>query len=172
MRRTFLFASLLAAALAAAAQVNVPGTNVYFDFPDGGWKYLQTTEVDKNTNVYLFTYGAQNVVDSKGDTVLPCLRVYVRKNYEQSMFKFIMERFRDQPYESLEEYNEGIPGQEPFGYIAAYTDQVDRKDYQMRMVCFKEGTTVVEFRLETTLDTYPAFEQAFAKIASTLTIKK
>lgn len=163
---------MLMAAVVAMAQVNIPGTRVFFDFPQGGWKYLQTTEVDKNTNVYLYTYGAQNVVDKKGDTVLPCLRIYVRKNYDKSMFKFIMERFKEQPYQSLDEYNEGIPGAEPFGYIAAYTDQVDKKDYEMRMVCFKDRNTVVEFRLETTLDTYPAFEKQFADIAATLKIKK
>ncbi|MDY5968712.1 MAG: hypothetical protein SPJ13_01675 [Bacteroidales bacterium] len=172
MRKTLLLSLMLAITTVAMAQMNIPGTRVFFDFPQGGWKYLQTTEVDKNTQVYLYTYSAQNVVDSKGDTVLPCLRIYVRKNYDKSMFKFIMERFKEQPYQSLDEYTEGIPGDEAFGYIAAYTDQVDKKDYGMRMVCFKDKTTVVEFRLETTFDTYPAFEKQFEEIASTLKIKK
>ncbi len=172
MRKTLLLMSLLLTGMLAMAQVSVPGTNVTFEFPDGGWKYLQTTKVDDNTNVFLFNYGVAAVIDGKGDTVLPCLRVYVRKNYDKSMFKFIMERFKAQPYQSLEEYTEGIPGTECRGYIAAYTDQVDKKDYEMRMVCFKDGNTVVEFRLETTLDTYPQFEQSFADIAATLKIKK
>lgn len=161
---------MLTAGLMAFSQVSIPGTNATFKFPDGGWKYLQTTQVDANSNVYLFVYAAENVVDAAGDTVLPCLRVYVRKNYDKSMFKFIMERFKSQPYQSLDEYTEGIPGTECRGYIAAYTDLIDKKDYQMRMVCFKDKSTVIEFRLEAPLDVYPRFEQTFTDIAATLTI--
>lgn len=162
--------TMLMASLMAAAQVTVPGTNVTFNFPNGGWKYLQTTRVDANANVYLFTYSAENVVDAKGDTVLPCLRIFVRKNYDKSIYKFIMERFKAQPYQSLDEYTDGIPGTEGQGYIAAYTDQVDKKDYQMRMVCFKDGNTAIEFRLEAPMDIFPRFDKTFADIAATLAV--
>lgn len=170
MRKTLLLMTMLVAGLAASSQVSIPGTNATFDFPGGGWKFLQATQVDDNSNVYLFVYAAEAVTDVSGDTVLPCLRIYVRKNYSQSMFKFIMERFKAQPYQSLDEYTDGIPGAEGFGYVAAYTDLVDRKDYEMRMVCFKDKNTVIEFRLEAPMDVYPRFEQSFTDIAATLAL--
>ena len=54
MRKTLLLMSLLLTGMLAMAQVSVPGTNVTFEFPDGGWKYLPTTNVDDNTTVFLF----------------------------------------------------------------------------------------------------------------------
>ena len=55
------------------------------------------------------------------------------------------------------------------GYIGAYTNLSDKKDYQFRMVYFKVQNTVVEFRLETTKATYPQMEKEFESILGSLT---
>lgn len=55
MRKTILLSLMLSFATLLVAQIKVPGTNVQFSFPNGGWKYLQTTTVDKNTTVYLYS---------------------------------------------------------------------------------------------------------------------
>ncbi len=172
MRKTMLFLSLLVAGMIATAQVFIPGTRATFDFPNGGWKYLQTSTVDKEAHVYLFVYGQKDVVDAAGDTVLPCLRVFVHNNYTKNIYNFIMERYGQQPYESLEEYSGTVAGAESFGYVAAYKDPVDSKFYQTRMLYFKDGNIAIEFRLEAPMDVYPAFEKEFADIAATLKVSK
>ncbi len=172
MRRIIFLFTLLVAGVVASAQVSIPGTRVSFNFPDGGWKYLQTSQIDKESQVYLFVYEAKTVQDRAGDTVLPCLRIYVRNPYEGNMYKFIMERYTQQPYESLEEYTGTIGTAQSFGYVAAYEDPVDGKTYQMRMLSFKDGTAAIEFRLEVPIDLYPAFEKMFADIAATLQLSK
>ena len=55
------------------------------------------------------------------------------------------------------------------GYIGAYTNLSDKRDYQFRMVYFKVQNTVVEFRLETTKATYPQMEKEFESILGSLT---
>ncbi len=172
MRKILLLLTMLVAGMMATAQITVPGTRITFEFPQGGWKYLQTTKVDNDAHVYLFVYGEKAVMDAAGDTVLPCLRVFVRNHYTDNMFHFIMERYKQQPYETLEEYTATVSGVEAFGYVAAYKDLVDDKAYQMRMVNFKDGNTAIEFRLEAPMDVYPAFEQTFSDIAATLKITK
>ena len=146
----------------------IPGTNVSYSFPSK-WKYLSTTEVDENTQAYLFTY-KERVVQAKGDTTLPYLRIYVRKNYTKPIADLVFERFMQQPYQSLEEYltGPGLPEKGGMGYVGAYTHTKNKKDYQFRMVYFKEGTTAVEFRLETTRATYPQMEEEFLTILKSL----
>ena len=153
----------------AQAQVSIPGTKVKFSFPSK-WKYLNTEKVDANTQRYLYYY-TDKVVASKGDTTLPFLRIYVRKNYTAPIFDFVFERYSKEPYQSLSDYTEGLglPKSGGMGYVGAYTNVQDKKDYQFRMVYFKAQNTVVEFRLETTRATYQQMEKEFIAILKSLT---
>lgn len=167
MRKTLLTTLMLLAAWTAAAQVTIPGTKVSFDFPNGGWKYLQTTKIDANTSLYLYSYAAQNLVDANGDTTVPCLRVYVRTGYKQSVYDFAYERYVQQPFQSVYEYTDGLP-KDALGYIGLYTDAVEKRDYEIRMVLLRQGNNAVEFRLETTRDTYEQMAAEFEAVAATL----
>lgn len=154
---------------AAQAQVSIPGTKVKFTFPSK-WKYLNTEKVDANTQRYLYYY-TDHVVAAKGDTTLPFLRIYVRKNYTAPLFDYVFERYSKEPYQSLSDYTEGLglPKMGGMGYVGAYTNVQDKKDYQFRMVYFKVQNTVVEFRLETTRATYKMMEKEFIAILKSLT---
>ena len=164
-----LSAGLASTGLQAQTAQRIPGTKVSYTFPSQ-WKYLQTTDVDANTHIYLFTY-KEHPVHADGDTTLPYLRIYVRKNYTKPLTDLVFDRYLQQPYQSLEDYlsGPGLPAKGGLGYIGAYTHPKNRKDYQFRMVYFKEGTTAVEFRLETTHATYPQMEEEFIQILKSLT---
>ena len=153
----------------AQAQVSIPGTKVKFTFPSK-WKYLNTEKVDANTQRYLYYY-TDKVVAAKGDTTLPFLRIVVRKNFTAPIFDFVFDRYSKEPYQSLSDYTEGLglPKTGGMGYVGAYTNVQDKKDYQFRMVYFKVQNTVVEFRLETTRATYPMMEREFIAILRSLT---
>lgn len=169
MRKLFTTLVLVMIAAAAAAQIKVPGTNVEFNLPTNEWKYLQTTKVDKNTNVYLYSYNARNVIDQEGDTIIPFLRIYVRKNYTKSVYDLAYDRFTAQPFQALDEYTEGLPNS-GIGYIGAYSSAYDEKDHQFRMIYFKDRNTALEFRAETTVDTYNDFADTFKKILESIQI--
>ncbi len=174
-RRTFRIARMAFAFFACLmiggfvqAQVAIPGTKVKYTFPSK-WKYLSSQKVDANTMQYLYCYNAKSVV-SKGDTALPFLRIFVRKNYTKSIYDFVFERYSREPYQSLNDYTEGLglPKTGGMGYVGAYTNVKDKKDYQFRMVYFVVGTTIVEFRLETTRATYAQMEKEFEAILRSL----
>ena len=143
----FLLLMLLSGA-ALQAQVAIPGTKVQYTFPSK-WNYLTSKKVDQNTTVYHYYYTAKILV-SKGDTALPYLA---------------------EPYQPLKDYTSGLglPKSGGMGYIGAYTNLSDKRDYQFRMVYFKVQNTVVEFRLETTKATYPQMEKEFESILGSLT---
>ena len=153
----------------ARAQVSIPGTKVKFTFP-GKWKYLNTEKVDANTMMYLYFYEAKTVCHA-GDTTLPFLRIYIRKNYNKPLNDFVFDRWSKEPYQALKDYTKGLglPATGGMGYIGAYTNLKDRKDYQFRMVYFMVQNTVVEFRLETTKDTYSQMDAEFVSILKSLT---
>lgn len=172
MRKQFLIALLLFIGYVANAQIRIPGTNVEFTLPANEWKYMQTTEVDRNTTVYLYAYVAHTVVDSYGDTTLPFLRVYVAKNYSKSVFDLVYARYLQQPYQPLDDYLNGLPS-DGIGYIGAYKNPVDQINYKFRMIYFKDRTTAIEMRVETTLDTFDDFDLMFKNILdSTKIVKK
>lgn len=152
----------------AQSEMRIPGTKIEYTFPSR-WKYLKTTDVDENTKLYLFCY-KQKAVVSDGDTALPYLRIYVRKDYTKPLTDLVFERYMLQPYQSIEDYlsGPGLPAKGGMGYIGAYTHTKNRKDYQFRMVYFKEGNTAVEFRLETTRATYPQMEEEFLSILKSM----
>ena len=164
-----LFAIMMMLAGTSQAQVSIPGTKVKFTFPSK-WKYLNTEKVDANTQRYLYYY-TDKVVAAKGDTTLPFLRIVVRKNYTGPVFDFVFDRYSKEPYQSLSDYTEGLglPKTGGMGYVGAYTNVQDKKDYQFRMVYFKVQNTVVEFRLETTRATYKQMEKEFIAILKSLT---
>lgn len=150
------------------AQVAIPGTKVQYTFPSK-WKYLSTQTIDANTAQFLYFYSAKTVAFD-GDTTLPFLRIVVRRNYAEPIYNFVFERYNREPYQSLSDYTQGLglPKGGGMGFEGAYTNLKDKKDYQFRMVYFKVQSTIVEFRLETTRDTYPQMEKEFKAILKSL----
>ena len=172
MRKTILLSLfVIALAFCGRGQITVPNTSVSFSFPNGGWKYLQTLTVDKNTVAYLYSYCGRYVLDSKGDTILPHLRIYVKKNYDGTPLEMAYLRYLNQPFQSLSESVEGIPGSGGIAYVGAYNNLDDHKDYKFQMMYFMVKNTVFEFRIETSLDTYPQFEKEFSEIMKSITTR-
>lgn len=149
----------------ASAQIKIPETNVSFDFPNGGWKYLQTNKLSNDTVIYLYSYSADYVVDNSGDTIIPFMRIYVRKNYDGTVYDLAYSRFMVQPFQSLDEklHKNGI-----LEYLGAYTNEDDGKDYEFRMIYVKDRTNILEIRLECTVDTFEDFEKDFGDIIASI----
>jgi hypothetical protein len=78
-------------------------------------------------------------------------------------------RYLNQPFQSLTESVEGLPGSGGIAYVGAYNNLDDHKDYMFQMMYFKVKNTVFEFRLETSKDTYPQFEKEFTDIMQSIT---
>ena len=159
----------MAASGMAQSQVTIPGTKVKYTVPTH-WHFLKTDKVDKNTNVYLYYYSGKILV-SQGDTALPFLRIRVRKNYSGDLVDYVYDRYVAEPYQPLKDYTHGLglPKNGGMGYIGAYTNPGDKKDYQFRMVYFKAQNTIIEFRLETTRGTYAQMAKGFEAILGSLT---
>lgn len=156
---------MLAVTTLASAQIKIPGTRVSFSFPTDEWKYLQTTTIDKNTTVYLYSFAGRYVIDSVGDTTLPFMRIYVKKHFDGDLFNIAYQRFLAQPFQSLDEYTYEDGS---IGYLGAYTNKEDQKDYEFRMVYMKDRNTVIEIRLETTRDNYDDFDETFLSILNSI----
>lgn len=156
--------ALLALTVGATAQIKIPGTRFSFSFPNNGWKYLQTNKVDEDVTVYLYSYAKDYVIDSVGDTVIPFMRLYVRRNFDGTVYDLALNRYTNQPFEPLDNY-ELKDGS--LGYLGAYTSNEDGKDYVFRMLYMKDGTNVIEIRLECPLDNYEDFEGEFLSILHT-----
>lgn len=172
MRKSIFFVLVaLLLAWTSHSQITVPGTNVSFGFPNGGWKYLNTMTIDKNTVAYLYSYCGKFVTDNRGDTILPHLRIFVKKNYDGSALEMAYLRYLNQPFQSLAENVEGLPGTGGISYVGAYNNLDDHKDYKFQMMYFMVRNTVFEFRIETSLDTYPQFEQEFTAIMNTVRVQ-
>lgn len=75
--KTVVLVALMALASSAAAQITIPGTNVSFRLNSDDWRYLRTFKLDDGADIYLYYYVREVLVDMEGDTVLPCLRIYV-----------------------------------------------------------------------------------------------
>lgn len=169
-----LFALLTFALLAAMswAQLGIPGTRVKFDLSSADWKYLQTTKVDANTDVYLYSYKGRLVIDEEGDTVLPYMRIYVKRNCTAPLFDVVTERYMQQPFQPVHESTDYLPTSDGISYVGAYTSPQDGKDYQFRMIYFKDKNTLVEMKLETSRDTFKGFEKKFIEILESVRIEK
>lgn len=169
LRRVLLLFVALLAAAALQAQVAIPGTKVQYTFPSK-WNYLSSQKIDKNTSVYHYYY-TSNIIVAQGDTALPYLRIRVTKNYTGTLYDYVYDRYIAEPYQPLKDYTAGLglPKTGGMGYIGAYTNLKDKRDYQFRMVYFKIQNTVVEFRLETTRATYSQMAKEFEQILKSLT---
>ena len=154
----------------ASAQLTIPGTNITYRLNSEDWRYLRTFELAEGGDVYLYCYTGHVLVDMEGDTVMPFLRIYVNKDYDGDLYELAYERYEAQPFQSLKEYTkgEGLPSKGGIGYIGAYTNPTDRKDYQFYMTYFKDRGTSVEFRLETTKDTFEEMDFEFKDILSSI----
>lgn len=169
-KRLLFVLLLLAGSGAATAQLTIPGTNVTYRLNNEDWRYLRTFELAEGGDVYLYCYTGHVLVDMEGDTVLPFLRIYVNKDYDGDLYELAYERYEAQPFQSLKEYTkgEGIPSKGGLGYIGAYTNPSDQKDYQFYMTYFEDKGTSVEFRLETTKDTFDEMDFEFKDILSSI----
>lgn len=164
------FALAMFVSFTAESQIRIPDTRVVFNFPDGGWKYLKTLQPDKNITVYLYAYIAKDIVDNDGDTIPPFMRIYVHKNYSEDVFDLAYSRYSQQPFQSLEEYVDGLPTKDGIGYIGAYTSAIDGKDYQFRMIYFKDRNNGIEIRLETTRDTFEKMDREFTRVMKSVRV--
>jgi hypothetical protein len=164
------FAFLLSPFTSLHAQQTIPGTKVTFRLNKEDWRYLRTFEHPNGGDIYLYCYTGHVITDSEGDTILPFLRIYVNKNYDGDLYELAYERYEEQPYQALWEYNTGagLPSSGGIGYIGAYTNPADQKDYQFHMTYFKDGKTFVEFRLETTKDTFEEMDFEFTDVLGSL----
>jgi hypothetical protein len=170
IKKLLATAVLLLTATVASAQLTIPGTNVTYRLNNEDWRYLRTFELAEGGDVYLYCYTGHVLVDMEGDTVLPFLRIYVNKDYDGDLYDLAYERYEAQPFQSLKEYSKGngLPSNGGIGYIGAYTNPSDQKDYQFFMTYFKDKGTSVEFRLETTKDTFEEMEFEFTDILSSI----
>lgn len=154
----------------AAQTIKIPGTEVSLTLPADNWNYLRTFTLDDGASVYIYYYNKNTIVDASGDTVLPCLRIYVNKKYTGDLYSLVYSRYTAQPYQSLREYvhGPGLPKSGGIGYEGAYTNPTEQKDYEFMMTYFKLGTAYVELRLETTKDTYNRMKGEFSNILNSL----
>ena len=110
------------------------------------------------------------MIDNTGDTILPFIRVYLKSNYPGSVYDLAYSRFLKQPFQSLDEH---IFENGALEYLGAYSNENDGKDYEFRMLYFKEGNNMAEIRLETTVDTFDNFDKTFIDIINSVkAIKK
>lgn len=169
-KKLILTALMVVVAGIASAQLTIPGTNITYRLNGEDWRYLRTFELAEGGDVYLYCYTGHVLVDMEGDTVLPFLRIYVNKDYDGDLYELAYERYEAQPFQSLKEYTkgEGLPSKGGIGYIGAYTNPMDQKDYQFYMTYFKDRGTSVEFRLETTKDTFEEMDFEFKDILSSI----
>ncbi|MBP5677032.1 MAG: hypothetical protein J6W88_00885 [Bacteroidales bacterium] len=170
MRKSVLVLLLLLSSLVASAQLVIPGTGVTFSLKQNEWLYMRTLEMDGGAEMYLYCYTGKVVVDQVGDTVLPFLRIYVNSDYAGDVYELAYERYMQQPFQSVKEYTQGIglPRSGGLGYEGAYTNPTDQKDYRFMMTYFKDRGAAVEFRLETTKDTYDDMLPVFKSVMSSL----
>lgn len=169
-KKLILTALMVVVAGVASAQLTIPGTNITYRLNSEDWRYLRTFELAEGGDIYLYCYTGHVLVDMEGDTVLPFLRIYVNKDYDGDLYELAYERYEAQPFQSLKEYTkgEGLPSKGGIGYIGAYTNPTDQKDYQFYMTYFKDRGTSVEFRLETTKDTFEEMDFEFKDILSSI----
>lgn len=168
--KIFITLMMLVLSGTATAQTGIPGTQVTFRLDERDWRYLRTFQLDDGADVYLYCYVGQLIMDDEGDTVLPFLRIYVNEDYDGDIYELAYERYMQQPFQSLNEYTHGpgLPKRGGLGYVGAYTNPSDQKDYQFMMTYFKDGDVTVEFRLETTTDTFSEMEFEFNDILESI----
>ncbi|MBO4587067.1 MAG: hypothetical protein J5677_04545 [Bacteroidales bacterium] len=166
IKRLVLLLVLALSPVVMHAQLTIPGTSITYRLNNEDWRYLRTFELPEGGDVYYYCYTGHVLVDLEGDTVLPFLRIYVNKDYDGDLYELAYERYEAQPFQSIDEYTKGagLPSKGGLGYIGAYTNPTDQKDYQFYMTYFRDRGTSVEFRLETTKDTFEEMDFEFKDI--------
>ena len=154
----------------AAAQLTIPHTTVQFRLNTDDWRYLRTMTDEAGGETYLYCYVGEVLVGSKGDTALPTLRIYVLPRCREDIYDLVADRWEQQPYQQVGELPDGIgkPRKGGMGLMAAYTSLADKRDYQFYVSYFKDKSVCVEFRLETTKDTFKKMDFEFSDILGTL----
>ncbi len=153
------------------AQITLPQSNFQFTLPEGKWKYLETVNVDANTHVYL--YSSVPVVSKDNDTTLPFLRVYVKNNIgKDNSVDFAMRRFMKQPFIIVDDFYESplLPCKDAIGYVGLYKDDDSAKRNKFYMLYFVNKSTLVEFRLETTEESFAQKQAEFEQIMKSITL--
>ena len=170
IKRWLLMAAMLFMSGAAMAQLNIPGTTFAFELNGEEWRFVRNFKDADGANVYYYCYIGEVLMNDDGDTVLPTLRIYVRDNYASDVYELAYDRYVDQPFQSINEYTkgDGLPKQGGLGYEGIYTKPSDGHDYRFMMTYFKERRTIVEFRLETTRETYEDMEVKFKNILKSI----
>lgn len=170
IKKIVMAVALLLLSATASAQLTIPGTNVIYRLNNEDWRYLRTFELPEGGDIYLYCYTGHVLRDQEGDTVLPFLRIYVNKHYRGDLYELVYDRYEKQPYQALKEFSsgDGLPAKGGIGYIGAYTNPADKKDYQFYMTYFVDKGTTVEFRLETTRDTFEEMDFEFKDILSSI----
>ena len=170
IQKLVVFALLMLFGASAAAQITIPGTNVTFRLNNEDWRYLRTFKLDDGANVYLYSYVGETLLEADGDTALPFLRIYINSNYTGDVYQLAYERYMKQPFQSLNEYTKGpgLPRSGGLAYDGIYTNPSDDRDYRFLMTYFKDHRTIVEFRLETSHETFARLEPKFKSILSTI----
>lgn len=170
--RKFLFATAMLAGLYAplSAQISIPKAKFHFDFPNKSWEYLETLEIDKNTNMYV--YSGVPLVSAKNDTTLPFLRIYVKNNIgDENSLDYSLRRFMQQPFIIVDEFSESpyLPCKDAIGYIGIYKDNYGNR-CEFYMLYFVHKNTLVEFRLETTEESFEDKRAEFEEIMESITL--
>lgn len=165
-----IIAAMLMACNSTFAQLDIQGTRYKFNLDPDEWRYLRTFQVTSDETTYLYCYVGEVLLDDAGDTILPFLRIFIKNNYGDDLYQFVYERYEDQPYQSLREWShgKGLPKLGGLGYEGIYTKPSDGQDYRFLMTYFRDKRTCVEFRLETTRETYEDMEVKFDKILSSI----
>lgn len=169
--RTLILALFLAAfAATASAQLQIPGTSVSYRLNSDDWRYIRTFEHPGGGDIYLYCYVGHVVVDTEGDTILPFLRIFVVRDFDGDLYELAYNRYEELPYQAVNEYSKGpgLPASGGLGYVGAYTNPSDQKDYQFYMTYFRDRRTSIEFRLETTKDTFGEMDFEFQDILNSI----
>ena len=169
MKKVLLIA-LLSLPSIAMAQLSIPGTEFTFRLNNEDWRFLRTYKLNDGADIFLYCYTRELLIDADGDTALPFLRIYVNPAYDGDVYELAYERYELQPFQSVDEFTsgEGLPASGGLGYMGAYTNPNDDKDYQFLMTYFKGKKAIVEFRLETSKDTFEDMEFEFRDILSSI----
>jgi hypothetical protein len=169
MKKNILLVALLVGFSSIFAQVRIPDGNFSFELPKG-WKYLSTTKVDNKTKVYLYSH--PEIVDGK-DTILPYLKIYVQSQYNsKNAMDMSLDRFMQHPFQRLEEYTEGLflPNNDAIAFLGVDRDEKDGTENQFYIVYFVHKNTAVEFRIQTTMSTFPELKDEFEEVLKSIVV--
>ena len=154
-----------------SAQISIPKSYFKFTLPEGRWKYLETFEVDATTHVYL--YSSVPVVSKTNDTTLPFIRVYVKNNIgKDNSLDYAMRRFMQQPFMIVDEFSNSpfLPCKDAIGYVGLYKDDDTSVRNKFYMIYFVHKSTIVEFRIETTEESFEQKRAEFEQIIKSITL--